>query len=86
MPYKKIIVDNLSCSRRFHISFDDSDSRETQVNINCQHCGISIFKAKDHPQATLLRDEIIITKKDLSLIQTNDCNFKDSFSPAPKKN
>ena len=66
MAYKKILVDNLSCSRRFNIAYDDNDSTQNQVSVSCQHCGAKIFTAKEHPPVTLIRDEIVINKNDLS--------------------
>ena len=84
MTYKKLLVDNMICSRRFHLTFDDSDKKKETVAINCPHCGIEIFKQKNHPPVKLARDENLITKVDLSSQRVFKCNFKDQF-PAKTK-
>jgi DNA-directed RNA polymerase subunit RPC12/RpoP len=84
MAYKKILVDNLTCSRRFHIAFDDSDSKLPQIEIKCQHCGQVVFHKADHPQAKLLRDENLVSQAYLSTQRVSDCAFKDTFSQPSK--
>ena len=79
MTYKKILVDNMICSRRFHLTFDDSDKTKETVEINCPHCGIEIFKKKDHPPVQLARDENLVTAANLSPKRVFKCNFKDKF-------
>ena len=84
MSYKKILVDNPVCSRRFHIAFDDEGEKQKTVEVKCLHCGALIFARKDHPSARLLRDENLVKETELSSVKAFECDFKDQFSPAPQ--
>lgn len=81
MAYQKILVDNLTCKRRFHISFDDEQEKEQNVEIRCLHCNAVIFKKESHPPVKLLRDENLIKLTDLSPLRTKECHFKDPLAP-----
>ena len=84
MAYKKILVDNLTCKRRFHISFDDEGEKTALVELRCLYCDAVVFHKENHPKAKLARDEVLITLRDLSPLKTKECFFQDKFSPAPK--
>ena len=84
MAYKKILVDNLTCKRRFHISFDDEAPTVPKVEIKCLHCDAVVFRRENHAPAKLARDEVLIKLTDLSPIRTTECYFQDRFSPASK--
>jgi hypothetical protein len=81
MSYKKILVDNPKCSRRFHITFDDSAEKLPKVELRCFHCDAIIFEAKDHPEAHLARDENLVTAPDPNSIIARTCHFKDKYGP-----
>lgn len=84
MSYKKIFVDNVNCSRRFHISFDDENTPEPKVELKCPFCDYVIFSAENHPPVELARQENLIQKNNLASLVKRECHFKDTFSPAPK--
>lgn len=84
MAYKKVLVDNLTCKRRFHIAFDDADTKSPLVEVRCLHCDAVVFRQENHPPAKLARDEVLLKLTELSPIKTKECYFQDRFSPAPK--
>ena len=81
MAYKKFLLDNPSCNRRFHVSYDDEAVPATKTSIKCDYCGIVILEKKDHPPLKVSRDEIIIKTTKLSQRRTKDCAIKDFFPP-----
>ena len=81
MAYKKVLVDNMTCLRRFHITFDDEQKPITSTQIKCLHCGAVVFSKSNHPPTRLARDENIIDQYNISPLRTKTCNFKDQFSP-----
>ena len=87
MTYKKILVDNTTCLRRFHISFDEADQSQESVELKCLHCGEVVFAKQNHAPAKLIREENLVKTTDLSSLRMKNCAFKDSFSVAsqPKK-
>ncbi len=84
MAYQKILVDNLTCKRRFHVRFDDEDAAVPNVELRCLHCNAVIFHKENHPPVSLARDENLIKLTDLSPIRSKACLFQDQYSPAPK--
>jgi len=84
MSYKKILVDNLTCKRRFHITFNDDEKKVPLVEVHCLHCDAVIFSRENHVPAKLARDEVLIKLTDLSPIKTKECYLQDHFSPAQK--
>lgn len=84
MAYKKVLVDNLTCKRRFHITFDDEGDKTALVEIRCLHCEAVVFRKENHPKAKLARDEVLVKLTDLSSEKTKECYFQDRYSPAPK--
>ena len=81
MAYKKILVDNIICSRRFHIAFVDEGEAQQEVALECQHCGAKIFERKNHPKAKLIRDENLVNYLQVSPHRTENCQFTDQFPP-----
>jgi beta-xylosidase len=77
MAYKKLLVDNTTCSRRFHITFDDEGTPLDHVELRCQHCNEVIFSEDNHPRAKLARDENLIKKTSLSDHLVTNCAFED---------
>lgn len=84
MTYKKQLVDNLTCRRRFHVTFDDEAPKEKLVELRCLHCDAVIFQEKDHPPVKLARDEVLMKLTDLSSKRARSCDYKDNYSPASK--
>jgi len=80
MTYRKVLVDNATCSRRFHITFDDTDSSVSQTKIRCSYCQKVIFEQENHPPAKLAREENLIKTAELSDNIVFGCDFKDQFS------
>ncbi len=80
MSYKKILVDNITCSRRFHITFDDQADVKPRVELKCRLCGTTIFAADNHAPVTLARDENLVKTSSLSLNIVEACAFEDELS------
>jgi len=85
MPYSKFLVDNTTCSRRFHISFDDAAEKLPHVEVKCPFCDAMIFAADDHPQVTLARQENLVQTAQLSEHLTKTCHFSDPFEKIKSK-
>lgn len=79
MAYRKLLVDNLACNRRFHLCFDDQDPKEENVEIRCKHCDAVIFSKSLHPPVKFARDENLVTLLQLSDNRTRNCQFKDHY-------
>jgi hypothetical protein len=80
MAYNKFLVDNITCSRRFHITFDDEHERVPRVEIKCRICNATLFTAENHPPVTLAREENLIKTSALAELVVTDCNFEDTLS------
>ena len=83
MTYKKILVDNIVCTRRFHITYDTEGAKQPNVELNCPHCGVVVFQEKNHPRASLVREENLVQTAELSEYRVQNCQFRDTFSPTP---
>ena len=81
MSYKKILVDNPICSRRFHITFDDAGEKLPKVELRCMHCNAVIFESQNHPEAIIARDEILVKAIDPNAYIARRCDFKDKYPP-----
>jgi len=79
MSYQKFLVDNTTCSRRFHCTFDDEEAKQSHVEVKCPHCGVAIFKADDHEPVALAREENLVKMTDLSRKVVKECRFQDPF-------
>ncbi len=80
MSYSKFTVDNTTCSRRFHITFDDEAEKLPRVELRCQYCNVVIFAEDDHPPIRLAREENLVKTSALSDLLVRDCDFSDSLS------
>jgi len=80
MAYKKFLVDNPTCSRRYHLTYNDQDKTVATTQVQCQQCGVIIFNAKNHPKVTLAREENLIKTSQLADLLVTECAFEDSLS------
>lgn len=80
MAYRKLLVDNTTCSRRFHITFDDQKPAVPHVEVRCQFCDAVVFSADQHPPVQLAREENLVRTTALSEHTTAECRLTDSFS------
>src|SRR5688572_18927932 len=80
MAYQKLLVDNVVCSRRFHLTYDDESAKLPQVEVKCHHCGITVFAATNHPAVKFARDENLIQTSELSDNIIRKCEMVDSMS------
>jgi ribosomal protein S27AE len=85
LSYEKFTVDNTTCSRRFHIVFDDQDDKLPRVEVKCPYCDSAVFTATDHPKVTLARQENLVQTSQLSAILTKTCTFSDPFEKTKSK-
>jgi hypothetical protein len=79
MSYKKFTIDNVTCSRRFHVTYDDESQPVEHVEVKCPHCNLVLWKENDHPPVKLARDENLVTTTQLGRNLIKDCQFKDRF-------
>jgi hypothetical protein len=79
MSYQKIMVDNKTCSRRFHVTFDDESKAMAQTEVKCPHCNVVVWSAQNHPEAKLARDENLVKTTQLSRNIVSECHFHDGF-------
>lgn len=80
MAYQKFFVDNTTCSRRFHLTFDSDNQTVDRVHVECPHCGVTVFSAKDHPPVSFQREENLVKTTALAEITVSECNFRDVLS------
>ena len=43
MKYEKLLIDNATCKRRFHLVFETGAKNDAHVEIKCPHCGVVLF-------------------------------------------
>ncbi len=80
MAYTKHLVDNPTCARRFHLTYDDAAAHVDHVEVRCQLCQTVIFQADNHPPVKLARMENLVKTAELSDDLVTDCNFEDLLS------
>ena len=80
MSYTKVLVDNPTCARRFHLTFDDEAGHLPRVEIRCPHCQVVVFAAEDHAAVKLVREENLTKTSALSDHLVTDCQFEDRLS------
>ncbi|MEN9835242.1 MAG: hypothetical protein RL011_1435 [Pseudomonadota bacterium] len=80
MSYKKLLVDNTVCSRRFHITFDDEATPQAKVEVKCPYCDVTIYSADNHPAVLLAREENLIKTSTLGDELVTVCAFEDKLS------
>lgn len=75
--YRKIEIDNPVCGRRFHIAWEEgTNNLVPETRVNCPHCGVTIFEAKNHPAAILSREENFISASDGTRQMCYECKFQ----------
>ncbi|APJ03500.1 hypothetical protein [Silvanigrella aquatica] len=75
MKYEKVLIDNATCRRRFHLVYETGAQNNTNVEIKCPHCGVVLFSEPNHPPVVLARDENLIKSPDGSEHIIYDCKF-----------
>lgn len=76
--YKKILIDNAVCRRRFHLVYEEGALTEKKVKIDCPHCGIILFEQDNHPHVTLTREENLVhAPSGVGAKMLNKCDFYD---------
>lgn len=81
MAYKKFLLDNVTCNRRFHVMYDDDEKVADKTSVSCDYCGVLLMEKKDHPPIKMIRDEIIIKTTKLSSHRTKGCQGEDFYPP-----
>lgn len=80
MTYRKLVVDNPLCMRRYHIAYDDEAPKVATAEIRCPHCPTVIYQVKDQPRPRLLREENLTKVMVLAGELVNECAFEDRFT------
>jgi hypothetical protein len=80
MAYRKTLVDNVTCSRRFHITFDDEAPPAPRVEVRCQFCSAVIFSAENHAPVKLAREENLVKTSALAENIVTECQLEDVLS------
>ena len=76
MEHVKIHVDNPSCMRRFHITFDKKAAAVEESSVSCLHCGQRVFGVENHPPISLARDENLIEYRQLGDRRVYKCKLE----------
>ena len=85
LAYRKIIVDNPVCMRRFHLACDDeAGAAESPAELRCPHCQVVIFKTDGQSAVHFLREENLTKVTALSSQLINDCALQDNFQRSPR--
>ena len=79
MAYRKIIVDNPVCMRRFHLACDDEMRGNETAELRCPHCQVVIFSANPDVGVRFLREENLTKVTALSDQLVNECALRDDF-------
>jgi DNA-directed RNA polymerase subunit RPC12/RpoP len=79
MAYRKVLVDNTSCSRRFHIAFDDESPAVDHTEIRCNYCSEVVYAKDNHPPIRLAREENLVKMNNLSDEVISHCSFEDKM-------
>lgn len=80
MAYVKQIIDNPTCSRRFHVTFDDEGKKVPVTEVKCSYCGVTVLSRSGHPEVALAREENLTKSTMLSEQQVKECRFVDKMT------
>src|SRR4051812_32682010 len=80
MAYTKLLVDNTTCARRFHLTYDDQAERVPRVEVRCHYCNAVVFSEDNHPPVVMSRDENLVKTSALAETLTTACDFEDTLS------
>ncbi len=80
IKYQKLLIDNATCHRRFHLVFESGAKTKPQVQVSCPHCGVLLFEKSNHPVVTLVREENLIKSPDGRELMVYDCHWNTPFS------
>ncbi len=75
LEYKKQLVDNTACQRRFHLVYEENAEKVEHVEITCPHCNAVIFSEKNHEPVLLTREENLVKSANGEEILMHDCYF-----------
>ncbi len=86
MVYRKIIVDNPVCMRRFHLACDDDEeyADSAPVKLRCPHCQVVIFTSTAGEKVSFLREENLTKVTSFSTQLLNECAWRDNFHRVPR--
>ncbi len=86
MAYRKIVVDNPVCMRRFHLACDDDTANDSHppVELRCPHCQVVIFTADTGKTVSFLREENLTKVTEFSTQLINECAWQDNFQRQPR--
>ena len=73
--YKRDIVDNAVCKRRFHLAYEQGGKSLPEVKVACPHCGVIVYEAQNHPVVILSREENLIKSPDGTYPVIYQCQF-----------
>jgi hypothetical protein len=75
--YRKIEIDNPICNRRFHIAWEEGTAKVVpETRVNCPHCGVTLFEAKNHAPVILLREENLVNAPDGTRRMCYECKLQ----------
>ena len=81
MSYRKIVVDNPVCMRRFHLACDDAAPDAVPAPLRCPHCQAVIFTGEAGKAVSFLREENLTKVTAFSTQLVNECAWQDKFQP-----
>ena len=77
--YVTLQIEARKCTRRFHLAFEEGGALVAQTKVDCPHCGLELFRAENHPEVILSREENLVGAPDGSRTTLEGCLFP--FTP-----
>lgn len=75
--YKRVLIDNAVCKRRFHVVYEEGAKNEAAVQAECPHCGLVLFEAQNHPPVMLAREENLVKSPTGDAHIQYECRFAE---------
>lgn len=74
--HKKILVDNVTCKRRFHLVYEENPATYEHVVVKCPHCSVVLFEDNSHSPVLLAREENLVKSPTGEEMTVYDCAFE----------
>jgi len=70
-------IDALTCRKRFHVRYQTDMPKQSTVQFFCPECNVLLWEKSNSYPLQFLRNENLINQKNLSDIQTTQCQMFD---------
>ena len=75
IEYTKLLVDNTTCQRRFHLVYEEGAEKQPHVQVVCPHCQAVVFSENNHDPVMLSREENLVKSPDGRESLMSECRF-----------